>query len=144
MKALSVNATTILRHLMTGAIDGLPAIREPGNARKLDRNPAYMYLCVEMIAPGYVSLAHYGLQNGDMIRDPDVVFWDAPGLGWLPVSYRNDYAGFDATYVEAGSEMGLPLVVRDAQGQRGLAEFCETWLVNIVEQQNIEFPKQEV
>ena len=65
MKALSVNATTILRHLMTGAIDGLPAIREPGNARKLDRNPAYMYLCVEMIATGYEVGRLVGVEGAD-------------------------------------------------------------------------------
>ncbi len=32
-----------------------------------------MPLCVERIAPQVFSLAHYYRQNGDMMRDPDVV-----------------------------------------------------------------------
>jgi len=49
-----------------------------------------MYLCIEMIAPGYVSLAHYGQQNGDAMRDPDVILWGGLGhrVGWDGVSQR--------------------------------------------------------
>ncbi len=39
-----------------------------------------------------VSICHYGEQNGDLMRDPEVVF-KVQGHEVLPLSFRNDYAG---------------------------------------------------
>ena len=63
--------------------------------------PDYMPLSVEEIGSsgdGYrlVSLCHYGEQNGDLMRDPDIVFLfhNLPdGAAAEPVSFRNDYLG---------------------------------------------------
>lgn len=63
--------------------------------------PGYMPLSVEDIGSseeGYrlVSLCHYGEQNGDLMRDPDMVFLfhNCPdGMAAEPVSFRNDYLG---------------------------------------------------
>jgi hypothetical protein len=43
-----------------------------------------------------VSLCHYGKQNADLMRDPDIVllFHNVPdGMAAEPVSFRNDYLG---------------------------------------------------
>ncbi len=63
--------------------------------------PGYMPLSVEEIGSsgdGYrlVSLCHYGEQNGDLMRDPDVLFLfhNLPdGMAAEPVAFRNDYLG---------------------------------------------------
>ncbi|MBS0155196.1 MAG: hypothetical protein JSS38_11410, partial [Nitrospira sp.] len=63
--------------------------------------PGYLPLSVEEIGcsgDGYrlVSLCHYGEQNGDLMRDPDIVFLfhNVPdGMAAEPVSFRNDYLG---------------------------------------------------
>ncbi len=63
----------------------------------------YMPLSVEEIGidgEGHrlVSLCHYGEQNGDLMRDPDLVFMfqDTPnGFIAEPVSFRNDYVGLE-------------------------------------------------
>jgi len=39
-----------------------------------------------------VSLCHYGTQNGDMMRDPEVVF-KVKDNKITPISYQNDYIG---------------------------------------------------
>ena len=61
----------------------------------------YMPLSVEHIGQSgdgnrLISICHYGEQNGDLMRDPDMVFeihaWaDAPAAE--PLSFRNDYMG---------------------------------------------------
>ena len=63
--------------------------------------PGYLPLSVEEIGTStegqrLVSLCHYGEQNGDLMRDPDLVFLfhNIPdGAAAEPVSFRNDYLG---------------------------------------------------
>ena len=61
----------------------------------------YMPLSVEDIGKStdghrLVSICHYGAQNGDLMRDPDMVFelrqWP-DALAAEPLSFRNDYMG---------------------------------------------------
>lgn len=47
-----------------------------------------------------VSVCHYGEQNGDAMRDPEMVF---DFQTWEPLYYRNDYAGVEQ-YVYATPE----------------------------------------
>jgi len=63
--------------------------------------PGYMPLSVEEIGSSgdgdrLVSLCHYGEQNGDLMRDPDIVFLFrnvSDGAPAEPVSFPNDYLG---------------------------------------------------
>src|SRR6516162_8740167 len=59
--------------------------------------PGFMRLAIEHIGTGprggeLVSVAHYGEQNGDLMRDPEIVFEVAAGQ-WHPVSIQQDYVG---------------------------------------------------
>ena len=70
----------------------------PGLFLKIENTP-YMALVIEAIEEGpsglpTVSVTHYGEQNGDLMRDPEMCF----GLrdGELdPYYYRNDYVGVE-------------------------------------------------
>jgi hypothetical protein len=100
----------------------------------------YMPLSVEEIGvteDGHrlVSLCQYGEQNGDMMRDPDLVFMlsnlpDGPAAE--PVSYRNDYLGIFQEvyrYDEAGRRTHvLPRVKQD------LKEFATSWFTTLRDQ----------
>jgi uncharacterized protein DUF6908 len=104
---------------------------------RLDNEP-YMTLCIEYIGPGprglpQISVAHYGQQNGDAMRDPDIVFEVdfETGMGWGPVSFRNDYAGVfqEAVWVaENGDVMIRPALVKE------LKQFARIWDRNLKEQ----------
>lgn len=87
-----------------------------------------MRLTVERIGPNLVSLAHYGEQNGDLMCDPEIVFWRGPDEVYYPISFRNDYLGMDQTLVTF--ENGQPARIH-ARGQRDAATFCGTWVDNI-------------
>lgn len=68
-------------------------------------NPPYMALVIEaMREPGplglaAISVAHYGEQNGDLMRDPEMCFeLSKPPLCSLQLSayyFRNDYMGVE-------------------------------------------------
>ncbi len=99
-----------------------------------------MPLSVEKIgssADGHrlVSLCQYGEQNGDLMRDPDLVFMvtDLPdGAAAEPVSYRNDYLGIVQEVYrcdEAGRRTHVvPSLKED------LKEFAQTWFANLKDQ----------
>ena len=102
--------------------------------------PAFMPLSVEEIGidrEGHrlVSLCHYGEQNGDLMRDPDIVFMfhDLPdGPAAEPVSFRNDYMAI-CQEVYKYDEDGKRTHVNPALKQE-LRDFAQTWFRNLREQ----------
>jgi hypothetical protein len=57
----------------------------------------YMPLVAEEIGASadgrrLVAIAHTGVQNGDVMHDPEIVF-EFHALGAEPISFRNDYVG---------------------------------------------------
>lgn len=111
-------------------------------------NPSYMRLVIEGIGLSpdgrqMVSVAHYYEQNGDLMRDPEMVFAidlepatlqrpDPAGrLRWIPVSFQQD--GGLPIYQEAivwrdGLIRVRPKLFKD------LKSFSRTWNRNIGEQ----------
>lgn len=102
--------------------------------------PGYMPLSVEKIGVSQdghrlVSLCRYSEQNGDLMRDCDVVFiiTNLPdGVAAEPVSYRNDYLGLSQEvyrYDEAARRTHvLPSLKQDLQ------EFARAWFAALREQ----------
>jgi hypothetical protein len=100
----------------------------------------YMPLSIEDIGRAgegqrLVSLCHYGKQNGDLMRDPDVVFMfhEMNGLTFAePVSFRNDYMGVLQEVYEY-SDTGVRRGVRPKL-KRELKSFARTWFENLRQQ----------
>ena len=100
----------------------------------------YMPLSVEEIrssGDGYrlVSLCHYGEQNGDLMRDPDIVFLfhNLPdGMAAEPVSFRNDYLGI-VQEVYRYDETGRRTHVLSSLKQE-LKEFAQAWFATLRDQ----------
>lgn len=102
--------------------------------------PGYMPLSVEEIGTSIeghrlVSLCHYGEQNGDLMRDPDLVFMFhsfPDGMAAEPISFRNDYLGIVQDvyrYDEAGRRTHvLPALKQDLQ------EFAQAWVATLRDQ----------
>jgi hypothetical protein len=101
-------------------------------------NEPYMRLVIEYVGTGprglpLISVCHYGEQNGDAMRDPDMVFEVdfETSTGWGPVSFRNDYAGMneEAVWVaDNGDVMIRPALVKE------LKQFARIWDRNLQEQ----------
>lgn len=116
----------------------------PGNAGLQDQTlstlPGFMSFSVEDIGPSeegnrFVSLCHYGEQNGDLMRDPDIVFMfhDLPdGAAARPVSFRNDYMAI-CQEVYNYDDDGKRTHVRPAL-KTELKAFSRTWFLNLKQQ----------
>ncbi len=100
----------------------------------------YMPLSVEEIGSGgdgdrLVSLCQYGEQNGDLMRDPDIVFLfhNLPdGMAAEPVSFGNDYLGIVQDvyrYDETGSRTHVVSSLKQE-----LKDFAGAWFVTLREQ----------
>ena len=104
-------------------------------------NPPLMRLVIEVIGGPYpsgayqLSVAHYGEQNGDAMRDPELTFLVAPterGLTWKPLTYENSYLG--CYQVAASVNERGEIAVMDKHLVRELREFAQMWDHNIKDQ----------
>ena len=95
-------------------------------------NPPWMALSIEVIGEHLVSVAHYGHMNGDVMADPEMVFYTNTLDGaWVPVSFRNDYVGsYRVATVMTHSEVASFY----PHEQADQASFANTWARNIREQ----------
>lgn len=116
-----------------------------GDHRKLDNaKGAFMPVSVEIIDTGrdgyvWVSVAHYGEQNGDLMRDPEMIFVKAPLSGdYFPTYWRNDYIGKEIESVTSTSVVnGTRFFEFNDRMQADQAVFANTWLRNIRHQQRL-------
>ena len=132
MKHLNDKATAIFRKLTDG-------LRKVGDHRKWNNaSGSFMAACVEIIGRTglgpLVSIAHYYKQEGDMMRDPDVVFVIGADQHAYPISFRQDNLGIDqeAAYVEDGVWKVRPKM------QAQICRFADQWMRNINDQQQLE------
>ena len=93
----------------------------------------YMPLVAEEIGASadgrrLVALAHTGVQNGDVMHDPEIVF-EFHALGAEPISFRNDYVGaHDEVYAydNTGRRTGVY-----AKRRAYLVSFARIWFRNL-------------
>lgn len=129
---------------MIEAFGGLQWLREPGNYIRLE-NPPFMRLVIEHIGDGprglpAIAVAHYYEQNGDAMRDPEIVFEVNPDDDgarswkqgdWAPISYRQDNLDVyqDAVFIGDNDQVTVrPKLVQH------LKDFARQWDRNIAEQ----------
>lgn len=124
---------------------GLDALKGDGYYIRLE-NPPYMRLVIEEVGPGVadpkndlISVAHYYEQNGDAMRDPEIVYEVGDDLReWTPVTYQQDSLGI---YQEAvfKDETGLKV---NPELVGSITSFSRTWDRNIREQGFLEVENQ--
>lgn len=135
--------SSMLRYLSQSGIN----VKLPGhNSYKLTtKNNVFMPLTVETFYAGHdangneilkVSVCHYGEQNGDLMRDPEIVYRVIEMSGTLmemPEMVQMDYSGHyqEAIYEDDnGKTLIRPAVVKDLQS------FTKLWVKNLREQKH--------
>lgn len=102
-------------------------------------NPPYQSLVIEYLHErgprGFptVSVAHYGEQNGDLMRDPEMVFEienSGTAMAFKPFYWRNDYCGVEqySVRLEDSSVKIEPELLREHE------EFTQLWSTNLDQQ----------
>lgn len=90
--------------------------------------PVYLELIGRIDNYNFFSLAHYGQQNGDAMRDPEMLFaLHKETQQFIPYYYRNDYCGIEQNSVK-WSEDGI-FLNRRLQAEH--TTFANQWLRNI-------------
>ena len=153
MKHTSIAATKVLDTLTAG-------LNEPGDHKTFDAdgytkewNGGIMAVHVENIGNipstgtgNLYSVAHYYKQNGDMMRDPEMIFWAGQGMvgnngtsrfvdTFYPVYFRQD-GGYPIDQESAVFEAGKLKGIRTRM-QADHTSFANTWMKNIKSQQGI-------
>lgn len=127
MKTLNERATEILKALLalqTSKIDNSDRAYMPVHIEIIDRSETCKH----------ISLAHYGEQNGDMMRDPEMLFaLHKETQQFIPYYYRNDYMGMEQYSVRWTEES----VLLNRRLQADHTSFANQWLRNIAAQQGI-------
>ena len=77
-----------------------------------------------------ISVAHYGEQNGDLMRDPEMIFEaeeSGEGMNLVPYYWRNDYGGIEqySAFVEEGR------TILNAKLKREHTAFAHIWDANL-------------
>lgn len=134
MRAINQKAQKILEDLKCRAEE------RPNNFIKIDNNNydpetgGFMPVNVEVLWNGHVSVSHSFVQNGDLMRDPEMIFWQGIDGRWYPIYFQQD------PYVEQMSvffdEYGVVVKYKPRQ-QKDHAVFAGQWLQNIKRQQNM-------
>jgi hypothetical protein len=109
---------------------------EPGFHIHID-NPPWMSLDIEDIETSgpnglpTISVAHYGQQNGDAMRDPEMLFEmrrKPSGIEFFPYYWRNDYLGIEQ-YSECRDDQQKLFTL--AELKRRHEQFARLWDKNL-------------
>ena len=96
--------------------------------------PVYLELIGRIDNYNFFSLAHYGQQNGDAMRDPEMIIaLHKESQQFVPYYYRNDYMGMEQ-YSVRWTDEGI-LLNRRLQADHTV--FANQWLRNIATQQHL-------
>ena len=127
MRKVNQKATKILEKLTAGL--GV------GEGRKIDNTDGtYMAVHVDRLSKDFYSVAHYYEQNGDLMADPDVVYWKDDEGAWRPTEYTQHGLGLrrQVLWVEDGKASKW-----NRYWFNDLCVFTGTWMANIKSQQGL-------
>jgi hypothetical protein len=93
----------------------------------------YEPLVIESISPSRVVVAHYFIEQGDLVPDPRVTFFTTHPVGWIPIGVTQALGG-SRTYAVL-SDDGTKLLSLNRRSQADLAAFTEIWARNLRDQQ---------
>ncbi|MCC6167945.1 MAG: hypothetical protein IT329_12020 [Caldilineaceae bacterium] len=93
--------------------------------------PGYDRLCIEHIGGRLISVAHYYEHNGDLVPDPEIVFFADAEWGWIPIEITQSVRAW-LRYATAHAN-GKGVVPLRASAD-DLVAFAEQWARNIRDQ----------
>ena len=130
LKPASTSAAKVLDKLVEG-------LNEPGQSRKIDNTGgAFMAVHVECVGRNehglLYSVAHYYVQNGDLIAEPEMELLRDETGAWLPVSITMAIGHKRALLLGDGGRVRV-----DEREYRSQIRWLSTWMRNIKSQQRL-------
>lgn len=92
--------------------------------------PSYLHLHAERIARSVLAVSHTFEQNGDLMRDPEIVFFRAaPGLFYV-LECTQDPAGSYTLCAERDAS-GTRIAKLSARAMRDVGQLATMWMRNL-------------
>lgn len=124
MKAINQKAQKILETLISKM--------EEGYAKIDNSQGCFMPVVVEDIGSNMISVAHYFEQNGDLIPDPEMIFWKGADGRFYPTYLKNVFGDHFSLFFKDGKPSRIwPHLQHDQ------ATFAGQWMLNIKAQQGL-------
>lgn len=115
---------------------------EDGDSHTVDNaGRGIMPVHIERLDARRVSVAHYYKNEGDLMSDPEVVFFENDNGDVFPISFEQANMGVRAKYAVEFAD-NFNELVSVSPGQDSIAEFCNEWLVNIANQQQLDVSRK--
>lgn len=124
MKAINQKSQKVLEKLISKMVDGYAKIN--------NSEGVFMPVVIENIGDGFFSVAHYYKQNGDLVPDPEMIFWKGNDGKFYPTYFKNIFGEQETVLFENGKPSAIFQRLQSEQ-----ATFANQWLANIKEQQRI-------
>ena len=124
MKAINQKAKKVLEKLLSEMKDGYAKID--------NTDGAFMPVVVEEVGNNFISLANYYEQNGDLIPDPEIIFWKAADGKFYPTYLKDCLGEQESLFFKDGKPSSIRPRLQHEQ-----ATFAGLWLENIKAQQRI-------
>ena len=121
------------KKVMDKLVEGL---KEPGDHKEVDNSDGFMSVHVEHIGTCNLgemfSVAHYYSQNGDLMKDPDMVFIRADG-DYFAIEFQQDPLIYQRAieWVDGKAKHVYPKIQKD------MTRFANQWMKNIRQQQKL-------
>lgn len=108
---------------------------EPSVLLRLEM-PGFDQLRIEHLPNGCISVAHVYQVEGFLVPEPDVCFFIGQQGEWIPVNITQSLTGY--RNVAQLNDTSDAILRYSRQAQAELANFCEQWAANLVDQQWLE------
>lgn len=129
----NVNNSIFLKLKQIGILDKEGRMK-PNNMKF--KSESLMDLNVDKLSVNIIALAHNGIQNGDVMADPDVeVKINAEKEECEALSFQNDYLGICQTVYDDDK--------CNTKLKKELNIFLDEWLSNIIESEYVLSEKEE-
>jgi hypothetical protein len=119
-----VKTSPTMQTLITAIIARHGANLDAGQLHLRLEHAPYEPLVIERTGPQRISVAHYYEQNGDLIPDPDVVFYTGQGE-WVPIEITDCFGHRSVATVDGDRLSFHP------RQQADLAAFVNVWARNL-------------
>ena len=128
---LNTEAQEIAEQIIYGITDDLSGDDSKACKKIGEKDGSYMQLVVECLNKKgkygeEYSFCHYYEQNGDMMRDPEVVLCKLHSGKFAPIMFQQDNLGIYEDFLSEPNEIK----------QADCRDFCNVWMINIREQQD--------
>ena len=127
-----MKTATLMQHTITGLAEKFEVdLTQPGAALQLELD-GFMPLSLECIGPSQVAVCHFFMQEGDLMADPEIVFFTGY-KEWVPVEITQAPLGVWRRYAELCADASA-ISKLNPSGVAELADFANQWARNLREQ----------